>query len=177
MNKRIIRLVAIGFSSLALVACGGGAFTKSSGGADVQEGSAYYDGYSGTIGSDEGMSMNSLNDPSSLLSTRVIYFDFDSNEIKPEFQEILKAHSDYLVDNSNVKVQLGGHCDQRGTREYNLALGERRAKAVFRFMSMLGVSGDQLDTVSYGEEKPADPDNGQFAWQKNRRVEIIYQSQ
>nr|VFJ66366.1 MAG: peptidoglycan-associated lipoprotein [Candidatus Kentron sp. FW] len=172
MNKRIIRLMAIGFSSLTLVACGGVA-TKTDDTADVYDRG---DAYTGSA-SDGQMSMGALDDPSSLLSRRVIYFDFDRSEIKPEYREILEAHAGYLANNAGVKVTLGGHCDERGTREYNLALGERRAKAVSRLIGTLGVSGDQLRTVSYGEEQPAEMGHNEFSWQKNRRVELIYRGQ
>jgi len=173
MKKHLFRLMVIGFSSLTLVACTNAPPKDDTAGSEVE---VIEGGNSGAI--DDGrMSMSALDDPSSLLSRRVIYFDFDSNNIKPEFRGILEAHARYLADNGNVKVTLGGHCDERGTREYNLALGERRAKAVSREMGALGVSDNQLYTVSYGEEQPAEMGSNSFAWEKNRRVEIIYPNQ
>nr|VFJ99848.1 MAG: peptidoglycan-associated lipoprotein [Candidatus Kentron sp. LFY] len=174
MNKRIIRLMAIGFSSLTLVACSS-IPPKGSAGSEVP-----VDDRENTTSAIDGggqSSMGPLDNSSSLLSKRIIYFDFDSNNIKSEFREVVEAHARYLIDNSNMSVTLAGHCDERGTREYNLALGERRAKAVSRNMSVFGVSDNQLYTVSYGEEQPEESGSNEFAWQKNRRVEIIYRNQ
>ncbi|MBT8420871.1 MAG: peptidoglycan-associated lipoprotein Pal [Gammaproteobacteria bacterium] len=175
MNKHIAQLVAIGFSSLALISCGNFA-TKddaSSGGAAVEDrntGVAYADG----IDSGANYVGSPLDDPSSPLSNREIYFDLNQSDIRPEYREIIEAHARYLADNMGVQVTLAGHCDERGTREYNLALGERRAKAVSRLMSMLGASGGQLEAMSYGEEQPAALGHSESAWQQNRRVEIQY---
>ena len=115
-----------------------------------------------------------LQDPNSLLSKRVVYFDFDKAEIKFEAREIIEAHARYLSDNPSVRIVVEGHCDERGTREYNLGLGERRAKAVQQVMSLLGVSSSQLELVSYGEERPASMGHDEGAWALNRRVEFIY---
>lgn len=115
-----------------------------------------------------------LNDPDSLLSKRTVYFDFDKSEIKPEARQIIEAHADYLAANPNVRIVLEGHCDERGTREYNLSLGERRAKAVERVMSLLGAASDQVELVSYGEERPVAMGHDEAAWELNRRVEFIY---
>nr|VFK37848.1 MAG: peptidoglycan-associated lipoprotein [Candidatus Kentron sp. TC] len=173
MSKYIIQLMVIGFASLVLAAC-----TTTPPKSDGIEGGADVEDRNGSNAIENGSaSMSPLEDPNSLLSNRIIYFDFDSNDIKPEFREIIEAHARYLVDHGNVNVKLGGHCDERGTREYNLALGERRAKAVSRSMSVLGVSDNQLYAVSYGEEQPAEQRSDEFAWRKNRRVEIIYRNQ
>nr|VFK27369.1 MAG: peptidoglycan-associated lipoprotein [Candidatus Kentron sp. MB]VFK30301.1 MAG: peptidoglycan-associated lipoprotein [Candidatus Kentron sp. MB]VFK74283.1 MAG: peptidoglycan-associated lipoprotein [Candidatus Kentron sp. MB] len=165
MNTHTVRLMAIGLSSLALVAC---TTTPPKDAPPVDE------PMEEVTFEKEPVYISPLDDPNSLLSKRVIYFDFDRSDIKPEYREILEAHVRYLADNINVKVTLAGHCDERGTREYNLALGERRAKAISRSMSVLGALDRQLYTVSYGEEQPAQPGNNEFAWEKNRRVEIIY---
>jgi len=116
----------------------------------------------------------SIDNPESPISHRTIYFDFDSAEVKDADREILAAHASYLSANPQVKVILEGHTDERGSREYNIALGERRAKAVARLLEFMGASPEQIETVSYGEEKPADPGHNEAAWAKNRRVEIIY---
>jgi peptidoglycan-associated lipoprotein len=105
---------------------------------------------------------------------RLVYFDFDSFEIKPEFQAIIEAHSRYLRANPQRRVALEGHTDERGGREYNLALGQKRAEAVRRAMGLLGVQDNQLEAVSLGKEKPAAPGNDEAAWAQNRRVEIAY---
>lgn len=115
-----------------------------------------------------------LDDPNSLLSKRVIYFDFDKADIKPEFRDIVQAHAAYLAQNANVKVTLQGHADERGTREYNMGLGERRAIAVKNVLTLQGASAGQVDTVSYGEERPVAQGHDEQSWGMNRRVEIIY---
>lgn len=115
-----------------------------------------------------------LDDPESPLSTRVIYFDFDSSEIRSEFQEAIQAHAQYLGANPDTVVTLEGHADERGSREYNLALGERRANAVRRQLVLLGASAGQIRTVSYGEERPVADGHDERAWALNRRVEIVY---
>ncbi len=103
----------------------------------------------------------------------VVYFDYDRSEIKPEFMETIKANAQVLLDNANMKVTIEGHCDERGTTEYNLALGQRRANAVRQAMIDLGVKPEQMKTVSFGEERPADPRSNEDAWAKNRRSAVI----
>ena len=98
-----------------------------------------------------------------------IYFDFDKAELKPESREILKKKASWLMANPGFSVVIAGNCDERGTNEYNMALGERRAMAAFKFLNALGVSGDRMETVSYGEEKPVDAGHTPEAWAKNRR--------
>jgi peptidoglycan-associated lipoprotein len=115
-----------------------------------------------------------LDDPSSLLSKRVIYFDFDRAEIKPEFRDIIRAHAEYLTNNSRTRIVLEGHTDERGTREYNMGLGERRANAVRSMLTLQGVSSNQIETVSYGEERPVALGHDEESWRLNRRVEIVY---
>lgn len=101
-----------------------------------------------------------------------IYFDFDRSEIKPEAQIVLKNKARWLKENPEYSVRIEGHCDERGTNEYNLALGERRAKAAADFLISLGVSPGRLRTISYGEERPADPRSNEEAWARNRRDEF-----
>lgn len=103
------------------------------------------------------------------------YFDFDTAEIKSESRDVLVAHAEYLSNNPNQDVRLEGHADERGSKEYNLALGERRANAVQRFLVINGVSRDQVETVSYGEEKPAVMGSEESVWSQNRRVEMIFE--
>ena len=106
---------------------------------------------------------------------RVIYFDYDSSSIRAEFQPVIEAHARYLAANANRKVVLEGHTDDRGGREYNLALGQKRAEAVRRAFTLLGVQDAQLEAVSFGKEKPAVAGDSEAAMEKNRRVEISYQ--
>ena len=115
-----------------------------------------------------------LDDPASPLYQRVIYFDFDSSTISPRDQEALAAHANYLVQHPEVVLNLEGHADERGSREYNIALGERRAHTVRRVLEFNGVQRRQLSTVSYGEEKPVAFDHDESAWRLNRRVEMVY---
>ncbi|SFF32180.1 peptidoglycan-associated lipoprotein [Fontimonas thermophila] len=109
------------------------------------------------------------------LSTNIIYFDFDDSTIKPEYQGVIDAFASYLNANPTARVRLEGHADERGTREYNVGLGERRANAVQSALLAKGVSAQQISVISYGEERPADPGHDEAAWAKNRRVQIIRQ--
>ena len=109
-------------------------------------------------------------DTDSCLRTRVIYFDFDQDLLRPEFQATINCHVKYLCDRLESRMSLEGHADERGTREYNLGLGERRGNAV---MAALG-SASQVSVVSYGEERPTCADSSEDCWQRNRRVEIVY---
>jgi peptidoglycan-associated lipoprotein len=109
-------------------------------------------------------------DTDSCLRTRVIYFDFDQDELKPEFQAAIACHAKYLRDRPEARMTLEGNADERGTREYNLGLGERRGNAV---MSAIG-NTSQVTVVSYGEERPTCADSTDDCWQRNRRVEIVY---
>lgn len=102
-----------------------------------------------------------------------VHFDFDKSDIKPEAAEILKAKAQFLSDKPNLKVQLQGNCDERGTAEYNLALGQRRADSAKAFLVNLGVPAAQLSTISFGKEKPLDPAHNEAAWAKNRRVHCV----
>ena len=102
----------------------------------------------------------------------MIFFAFDSFELTPESRDVLTAKADSLKKYSLFNIVIEGHCDERGTSEYNLALGERRAKAASEFLSQLGISGDRMTIVSYGKERPLDPSKGESAWSKNRRDEF-----
>lgn len=115
-----------------------------------------------------------LDDPNSLLSDRFVYFEFNKSDVRPEDRPVIEAHANYLQRNSGATLSLEGHADERGTREYNSALGERRAKAVRNLMSIQGGSGQQIRTVSWGEERPLDRGHDEAAWAQNRRVEIVY---
>jgi peptidoglycan-associated lipoprotein len=109
-----------------------------------------------------------------LLTEEVIYFEYDSAAITDHSRSVIEAHSAYVLENPDVSIELAGHCDERGTREYNLALGERRSQAVQKLMQAFGVPAKQVRVVSFGEEKPVDPDHNESAWRKNRRVEMVY---
>ena len=109
-----------------------------------------------------------------VLAERIIYFDFDSSEIKGAGTDVVAAHAKYLAANAATRVRLEGHTDERGSREYNIGLGERRAQSVRRALLLQGASDTQISTVSYGEERPAVAGHDEAAWAKNRRVEIVY---
>jgi peptidoglycan-associated lipoprotein len=111
------------------------------------------------------------------LQNRTIYFDFDSSEIKSEYDSLITAHARYLAANPRAKVRVEGNTDERGSREYNIGLGERRAQAVRRALMLQGVSDTQITTVSYGEERPAVTGHTEEAWSRNRRANIVYLQQ
>lgn len=125
---------------------------------------------------DSGFRGHPLDDPDSLLSTRVVYFEYDSSELADDQRDILKAHARFLGDHPETQVVLEGHTDERGSREYNLALGESRAKSVMQYLNLQGVSNEQMEAMSFGEERPAQTGNDESAWEQNRRVEILYSS-
>jgi peptidoglycan-associated lipoprotein len=109
-----------------------------------------------------------------LLQDLVVYFDFDSSQIRSDFNDLLAAHARYLASDRNITVRLEGHADERGSREYNIGLGERRAQAVRQILLLQGASAAQFSTVSYGEERPAVFGSDDQAYSLNRRVEIVY---
>ena len=179
MRKGLNSVLLLIFSVAFLAACEGTTGTTkddstvtSSGSGSSSSGSAS----TSATGSGSAWAGHPLDDPNSLLAKRTVYFDFDESVILDQDRPILDAHAQYLSQNLGAAVTLEGHTDERGTREYNLALGERRAISVRQFMSLLGASGQQLRTVSYGEEQPAALEHNEEAWAQNRRVEIIYRS-
>lgn len=118
-------------------------------------------------------------DPDSIAgrapATRIIYFDFDTSEVRSEYLSAIAEHGRFLAANTDGRVTLEGHTDERGSREYNVALGESRARAVARMLQLQGVDPAQLKTISYGEELPADDGHSESAWDLNRRVIIVYE--
>lgn len=180
--RRFGTIVLVLFLGIAISGCA--ASKKKGGGVEVED--ATIGGSSGTDASSSGIgtgdsaegsviiveeNTGSADDP---LSQRVIYFDFDSANLTPEAQRVVEAHAQYLAGNPGMAVVLEGHADERGTREYNLALGERRANAVSQIFQSLGVAPDAIRTISYGEERPVSMGQDEGAWSLNRRVEILY---
>jgi peptidoglycan-associated lipoprotein len=106
-----------------------------------------------------------------------IYFDFDQYDLRPDAQTVLDRKVAFLNENGSVRVQIEGHCDERGTNAYNMALGERRANAAKQYLTTAGVSAGRLSTISYGEERPADPGHSEAAWARNRRDHFVVTSQ
>ncbi|NOQ14114.1 MAG: peptidoglycan-associated lipoprotein Pal [Methyloprofundus sp.] len=120
--------------------------------------------------------MNSpeFSDSASLLSKRTIYFEYDSSQVLSEFFPVIEAHAQYLMNHPNQRIVLEGHSDERGTREYNIALAEQRAKSVFKMLQLIGVMSNQVDIVSYGEEKPVAMAHNDKSYALNRRVQLVY---
>jgi peptidoglycan-associated lipoprotein len=120
------------------------------------------------------MAINPLKDPTNILSKRNIYFDFDKSIITEEFKPPIQAHARYLADHPSAKMTVQGNCDERGSAEYNLALGQRRADSAKQAMTVLGAANNQIDTVSFGKEKPRCTEQDETCWSQNRRDDIVY---
>jgi peptidoglycan-associated lipoprotein len=127
----------------------------------------------------EGMTISyekdAINDPKNVLSIKTIYFDFDSSELSEEDVEVIKHHGKYLALNPDASLRLEGHTDERGTREYNIALADRRAQSIKKLLLFQGASSSQITIISYGEEKPAALGHDEAAWKLNRRAELVYE--
>jgi peptidoglycan-associated lipoprotein len=136
---------------------GGGASSSGAGDDGYGQGSSYDEGGSG-----------------GLPDNRIIYFGFNQSDVTPGSMEVLTAHANYLADNPQVEIRLEGHADERGSREYNIGLGENRAQAVRQVLLLRGVGSAEMNTVSYGEERPAATGSDDEAWALNRRVELVY---
>lgn len=179
MRKGLNSLLLLIFSLAFLAACEGTTGTTKDDSSITGSGSGASSSDSATTsaaGSGSAWAGHPLDNPDSLLAKRTVYFDFDESVILDQDRPILEAHAQYLSQNPGAAVTLEGHTDERGTREYNLALGERRSIAVRQFMSLLGASGQQMRTLSYGEERPAATGHNEEAWALNRRVVIVYRS-
>lgn len=121
--------------------------------------------------------VNPLKDPNNILSTRSVFFDYNSDEVKAEYRALVEAHANYLIQNPNAKLILQGNADDRGSREYNLALGQRRSVAVKKVMNLIGANDKQIETISYGEEKQRCTDKTEACWAQNRRADIVYEGE
>lgn len=184
MKGAILRWLFLAIATITLVGCGstGGDKDEQSGsGAQVEDRGISADemqdidaASSHGLKDGSGYGASRLDDPNSPLAVRVIYFEYDSSIVKTEFRTAIEAHAQYLANNAGVNITLEGHADERGSREYNLALGEGRAIAVRRQLVLLGASAAQIRTVSYGEERPAVEGHGEQSYALNRRVEIVY---
>jgi peptidoglycan-associated lipoprotein len=118
-----------------------------------------------------------LTDPNSILSRRSIYYDYDKFDVSDKYKELVEAHAKFLRDNPKMKMLVQGNTDERGSREYNVSLGQRRSDGVKRMMTLLGVREDQIESVSLGEEKPKSEGHDESAWSQNRRSDILYQGE
>ena len=130
----------------------------------------------GTQGQQSGVATRTdpLKDPNNPLSKRVVYFDYDKDSVKAEYAALIQAHANYLSQNRGRKIRLEGHADERGSREYNMALGQRRSDAVRKATAVLGVGNERIETISFGEDKPKASGHDEASWAQNRRVEIVY---
>ena len=187
--KRTLRLMLTALFAATLAACssgvkldddkGGapiearGAGAGQAGGADAS-GTGSRDVQQVQIGGGDA-SKEPWNDPNNPLSKRSIYFDFDSFAIKDEYRPVVETHARYLVANRGRKIVIQGNTDERGSREYNLALGQKRAEAVRRALAALGVTDKQMEAVSFGEERPRASGSDEAAFAENRRADIAYQ--
>lgn len=192
LNK-ILKSLVIALPMLTLAACSS---TTDSTDNDAVENSAEQTTSSSTtdgstesgsnvvVGSDTDVSIDGVEDLTTeeakqqviddLRKRHVVYFGFDQQAVTAEYGELLQDHADFLIDNTDVKVLIEGHADERGTPGYNIALGDRRADAVVKYLNNLGVSSSQISTVSYGEEKPLDTSHTEAAFSKNRRAVLVY---
>jgi len=119
-------------------------------------------------------SVAALKDPKNILSKRSVYFDYDSYVVKDEFQSLIQAHAKFLVNNPKFKMLIQGNADERGSREYNVALGQKRADAVKKALQLLGAREDQIESVSLGKEKPVCTESAEECWAKNRRGDMLH---
>ncbi|MHB1591503.1 MAG: peptidoglycan-associated lipoprotein Pal [Sulfuricella sp.] len=124
--------------------------------------------------SQQPVTANPLKDPNNILSQRSVYYDFDKSDVKAEYKPMIEAHSRYLIGHKDAKVAVQGNTDERGSREYNIALGNRRADSVRKMMNVFGASDSQIEVVSFGEEKPRATCHDESCWKENRRSDIVY---
>jgi peptidoglycan-associated lipoprotein len=179
-RKGLVLLISL---TLLATACGkrtrpdtdpAGDAVPSAGAADPNAGNAQTTGVETVNATPAANSQGALGPDSELGSQRVIYFEFDSSEIASNYVDVLAAHGRFLSSNATLRVRLEGHTDERGSREYNIGLAERRAQTVRRALGLQGVQATQISTVSYGEERPAASGSDENAYSRNRRVEIVY---
>ena len=175
MFRSSVILIGI-LGAIALGGCGNRANTLP----DFEDtnGAGGADGGANTRGVNDGGGIGVFEDADQrdqqLLDQLIVYFEYDQSDVLPQFNDVLAAHGQYLSTNANAQIRLEGHADERGTREYNIGLGERRAQSVRRILMLQGASAEQLSTVSYGEERPVALGSDEEAYSLNRRVEIVY---
>ena len=175
----ILKSVAALLTVALLAACAGPSKStvdeNAAGSAGTQTGGAMSSGVSeGGAGQGGAMGGSALGGPGASQENRIIYFEYDRFDVKSEYNAVLQAHGKYLSANPTSRVRLEGHADERGSREYNIGLGEKRAQAVRNVLLLQGAVSDQINTVSFGEERPAVTGDDEEAWTLNRRVEIVY---
>ena len=171
---RVAQLVLIVASGLMLAACGNKPLPEAQPSGEPVGSSPSTEGVNSSSSSSSALSAEQQAMGTARAAGVIVYFDYDRAEIKPEFVPIVAAHAKFLNGSPQRKVRLEGHSDERGSREYNIGLGERRAQAVRRALMLQGVNENQITTVSYGEERPAVQGSDESAYGKNRRVELVY---
>ncbi|MBO6258036.1 MAG: peptidoglycan-associated lipoprotein Pal [Succinivibrio sp.] len=170
-NKYLIAVLC-GVTMMSLTACSTSSDSEASGLVTDGDGVALDSDGAVLVGDTSGS--DGWNGPSELKNQNTIYFNYDSDQIQDQYIGVMQSHAKYLRSNPDARVIIEGHTDERGTPEYNIALGERRARSVAAYMKNLGVDVNQLSIVSYGEEKPVDPSHNEAAWSQNRRAVLNY---
>ena len=181
MHLRLLKFMFVLAATTMLAACEGTMGAKEDENMAASDDSAMTEGAgddsmasSEEMSEPDGFQGHPLDDPASPLAERTIYFEFDSSDVRASQRATAEAHARYLSENPGASITLEGHADERGSREYNIALGERRANSVRQLMTLLGAAGQQIRTISYGEERPAATGHDESSWRLNRRVEIVY---
>ena len=172
MNKVLLGTLLVGL----LAGCAG-QDVKDQPKAAVEDRTATQAGADAKSAGQQSVTANPLKDPNNILSKRSIYYDLDKSDVKAEYKPMVEAHSKYLTSNKGAKVTVQGNTDERGSREYNIALGNRRADSVKNMMNVYGVSNSQIETVSFGEEKPRAACHDESCWKENRRSDIVHQGE
>jgi peptidoglycan-associated lipoprotein len=173
-------LFVVAFATLIMAACGSQPPAPEQSGAKVEDrtpGAIKVDPQPVTTvspGKTDDYGLAALKDPKSILSKRSVFFDYDQYVIKDEFKSLVEAHAKFLVANAQVKMLIQGNADERGSREYNLALGQKRAEALKKMLLLLGAREAQVEAVSLGEEKPRCTEHGETCWASNRRDDMLY---
>lgn len=166
MNSRIFRGFSLATLALALAACSSVPLDETRG-TDTDT--------RGAVDPTTGLVMDPFDPASPLARDRSVYFDFDSYVVADQYRDLVDMHAGYLRDNSNQNIRIEGHADERGGTEYNLALGQRRSEAVAQMMNLLGVNRGQIETISFGKERPQALGNTEADYAENRRADIVYQ--
>jgi peptidoglycan-associated lipoprotein len=184
MQHIVYRLLISAFFAGLLAACG--TTPKADSGAPVESrdvgttppGAATSGTATGNVaGTPAGNQANRLHDPNSILSKRSVYFEYDSYAVADSYKALIEAHARYLQGDRNAKMTIQGNTDERGSREYNIALGQRRADAVKKMMLLMGATDSQIETVSFGKEKPRNAGHDESSWTENRRDDIVYRGE
>lgn len=173
MNKLLLGIITIS----VLTGCASqGAMEQPKAAVEVKGAIAQKEGETKAV-SQPSVAVNPLKDPSNILSKRSVYYDFDSSAVKGEYKPLIEAHAKYLSTHKDAKATVQGNTDERGSREYNIGLGNQRAESVKKVMNVLGVPDKQIEAVSFGKEKPKAACHDESCWKENRRSDIVYQGE